>query len=262
MNFLRTSILLFLFASTPISRAHAEPFTALKDGERFRYQIGWGMFSNAGEIAIEAARDTLDGREIFRVKTKIASRGVIRGLFRFDNRGELTIDAATGRVLTASDGGESGSKRVETRTVFDYVRRIATHTDAVKPDRNRDFPIPDGNPVDLISALIRTRDWKPHLGEYRDALVYFGRDLYPVTLRAENRETIKTPLGTFSTIQLIPRMETEPPRGVFKRGGEIKVWVSETSEPLPVQMQLNLSFGTARLSLVEHSVHGKTTKSD
>jgi len=243
--------LTLLFSSTAL-RANG-PFTALKDGERFRFQISWGIFSNAGEIVLQARRETTAGADRMHVTTRISSRGIIRGFYRFDNQSELVIDMATGRLISASEEG-SGSKDTRTQTLFDYDRRIATHTDFLHPDRNREFALGATDPVDLITALIQTRDWNPKLGDHRSVDVYFSRDIYPVVIRADLLEQVKSPLGVFNTMRLTPRMETEPPRGVFKRGGEIRVWVSQSDHPQPVQMQLKLSFGSARLVLAEHEV--------
>ena len=227
------------------------PFTALRDGERFRFQISWGIFSNAGEIVIQARRATTGDADLMRISTRISSRGFVRGFYRFDNQSELVVDMATGRLLSVDEVG-TGSKDTRTRTLFDYGRRQAVHTDFLHPDRNREFPLGATDPVDLITTLIQTREWNPKPGDHRSVEVYFGRDIYPVVIRGEQFEQVKTPLGVFKTVQLTPRMETEPPRGVFKRGGEIKVWVSASENPQPVQMQLKLNFGTARLILAEH----------
>lgn len=257
MNCVR-SLLLLLALAPPMLAA---PFTALKDGERFRYRTSWGIFSNAGEVVIEARKIDLEGKSVFRITTHIASRGFVRGVYNFDDQGELLIEAATGRVLSASDKGISGSKQLHSETNFDYERRVARHVDIARPERNREFPIPDGDPVDLISALIQTREWTLQVGERKPALVYFGRDLYPIVITADGRETLRTLQGKVSTLRLVPTMESEAPRGVFKRGGEIKVWVSETPSRQPVQMQLKLNFGTALLTLAEHTITPSTNAS-
>jgi len=254
MTALRLTLLISGIALFTAPMYAASAFTGLKEGERLRYQIGWGVFSHAGEVLIEARHGTLESKAVSHVSIVIASRGMIRSLFKFESRTDLVVDAATGAILAAHDTGISGSDRLNARTDFDYLTRQALHRDQERPERNRDFPIPEGVPMDLISVLIETREWKPSLGDHRDALVYFGRDLYPVVLRAEAYESLKTPLGKFETVCLVPRMESEAPRGVFKRGGEIKVWVSRDTEPQPIRMQLNLSFGTARLTLVEHTI--------
>ena len=73
-----------------------------------------------------------------------------------------------------------------------------------------------------------------------------------MTLHAESYEQVRTPQGEERAMLLVPRMDTEEPRGVFKRGGEIKVWVSQDGDRQPVKMQLKLKFGTAMLTLMEH----------
>jgi len=83
-------------------------------------------------------------------------------------------------------------------------------------------------------------------------LIYVGNDLYPVTLYAEGYDQVRTPQGDKRALRLVPRMDTVEPRGIFKRGGEIKVWVSQDGDRQPVKMQLKLKFGTAMLTLMEH----------
>ncbi len=62
---------------------------------------------------------------------------------------------------------------------------------------------------------------------------------------------MRTSLGTYHTLVLVPRMEQNP-RGIFKRGGEIKVWISQQGQKLPVKMQLKLKFGAATLLLTDY----------
>jgi hypothetical protein len=62
-------------------------------------------------------------------------------------------------------------------------------------------------------------------------------------IHADHFEMITTPLGTFNTLVLIPIMEKEP-KGMFKRGGEIKIWISQDKQHLPVQMNVKLKFGS------------------
>ena len=112
-------------------------------------------------------------------------------------------------------------------------------------------PIPEGNPIDLISALVQTREWNLKPGEKRDVLANFGNEFYPLSIYADHYEQVETPLGTFKTLVLIPRMDQNP-KGIFKRGGEFKVWISQSGQPLPVKMQLKLPFGSAILTLAEY----------
>jgi hypothetical protein len=62
---------------------------------------------------------------------------------------------------------------------------------------------------------------------------------------------VATPLGTYQTLLIVPRMEKNP-KGIFKQGGQFKVWISQSGQKLPVKMQLKLAFGSATLLLTDY----------
>ena len=234
--------------------ATAEPYSALQDGETLRYRVSWGIFHSAGEITIGARREIADGHPVFRVKMHTTSRGIIRAFYSYDEYAEALIDEASGRIVHATEKATASSVLTDSETSFDYSKRILTHRDQARPGRNRELPIPAGNPIDLLSALVQTRDWQIPPGEKRPALIYTGNDIYPLSIHALRIESVKTPNGRHDALLLVPRMEEQPPRGIFKRGGEIKVWVTQGSNRQPVKMQLKLNLGTAVLTLVERTV--------
>lgn len=226
----------------------AAPFTAFRDGETFTYHVGFLMFSRAGELVISAHEEKPNGVDVMRITTDMKSRGFVRGLYAFDNKAEVVIEKATGRMLHVKESGADPKRATDTETVLDYGTMTATFTDRVRPERSAVVPIPEGDPVDLISALVQTRDWNLKPGEKRDLLVVFGRDFYPLTITAEGYEEVRTPLGVYQTLVLVPRMEKDP-KGMFKKGGEVKVWISQDLSNLPVKMQLKLGFGSATMLL-------------
>ncbi|MDI1318630.1 MAG: DUF3108 domain-containing protein [bacterium] len=228
--------------------ATAAPFTAFRDGETFTYRVGFAIFTHAGDITIAAHDQKLGGLDVVSVTTDTKSRGIVRGLYAFDNQAEVVIEKSSGRMMRVKESGADPKRATDTEMVFDYKARQAHYTDRVRTERTTDIPIPEGNPVDLISALVQTRDWNLKPGEKRDLLVQFGRDFYPLSIYADSYEEVRTPLGTYRTLLLIPRMEKDP-KGLFKKGGEIKVWISQDASNLPVKMQLKLGFGSATLSL-------------
>ncbi len=235
--------------------ALAAPFTAFRDGESFTYRVSFAIFSRAGEIIISAHDEAKDGASLMRVTTETRSRGFVRGVYAFDNKAEVLIDKVSGRMLHVKESGADPKRATDTETTFDYTKRIATHTDRVRTGRSTEIPIPEGDPMDLISALVQTRDWNLKPGEKRDVVVQFGRDFYPLAIHAEGYENVRTPLGTYKTLVLVPRMEKDA-KGLFKKGGEIKVWISQDASNLPVKMQLKLNFGTATLLLSEYKKPG------
>lgn len=241
--------LLFLLCLPAL--APAAPFTAFRDGETFTYHVGYLIFGRAGTLTIAAHEQKLDNAEVVSVTTDTRSRGFVRGLYAFENKAEVLIDKASGRMLHVKESGADPKRATDTEIIFDYKTRTAKYTDRVRPERSADVPIPEGDPVDLISALVQTRDWNLKPGEKHDMLVQFGDEFFPLSIYADHYEEVRTPLGTYQTLVLVPRMDKDP-KGLFKHGGEIKVWISQDASSLPVKMQLKLGFGSATLLLSDY----------
>ncbi len=242
-------IALLLLVARPLAAA---PFVAFADGETFTYRVSWGIFSRAGEIVI-AAHEEMDpkGTTVFRITTDTSTKGFIRAFYSYRNRAEAIIDRDSGRLLFMKEKGSDGRRSTDNDTTFDYANKFARYVDRAHPDRTQDVPIPEGNPIDLISALVQTREWNLQPGQKRDVLANFGNEFFPISIYADHFEEVQTPLGTYQTLVLIPRMEQNP-KGIFKRGGEFKVWISQKGQALPVKMQLKLPFGSAVLLLANY----------
>ncbi|MEI7800069.1 MAG: DUF3108 domain-containing protein [Opitutaceae bacterium] len=248
---MRLLVKIILISFWLIGISHAAPFTAFRDGESFTYRVSFAIFPHAGDLTIAAHAEEKAGAPIIRVTTNTKSHGIVRQLYAFDNQAEVVIDQVSGRMLRVRESGADPKRATDTEITFNYATRTADYTDRVRPQRSVKIMIPEGNPVDLISALVQTRDWHLQPGMKRDLLVQFGREFYLLSIYADHYEEVSTPLGVYQTLVLIPRMESNP-KGLFKKGGEIKVWIAQDNSNLPVKMQLKLNFGAATLLLSEY----------
>jgi hypothetical protein len=116
--------------------------------------------------------------------------------------------------------------------------------------------MPAGDPSDLIMGLLQTRTWNLALGEKQDALVLFTNDFYELTIYHTRQEEVRTPLGTFQTKVLEPRMEKSAPKGMFKRGSTVRVWISDDERRLPVRFEVEFKIGTGTATLVGYEGPG------
>jgi hypothetical protein len=67
-----------------------------------------------------------------------------------------------------------------------------------------------------------------------------------VTMKAEAREQVVTPAGTFQTIRVQPIADA----GVVKNRGNIWIWYTDDEHRMPVQMRARLFWGTITMRLV------------
>lgn len=254
MSFLFIFALLAAFSTMAV--ANPLPLT---HGETMVFRVAWGLFGNAGEIRVTALGLPESGGH--QINTTTATRGFLRNLFSFEARAESVYDG-TGRLLLIRENSQAKKKSTQTLLTFDYEQNTAAYTDALRPDRNVDLPLPPGRPLDLIISLIQTRTWNLQPGEKQDALVIFDDDLYELTIYAEAYEELRTPLGTFQTLKLVPRMEKTEPKGMFKRGSKVSVWISQDERRLPVRFEVEFKFGSGIATLVEHQLPPPVTLPD
>jgi len=241
------SILLLGMLFGAVLRAD-EDVALLKPGEALTYNVGWGPVSHAGEIKIRAQSEVVNGQTQLLVKTETRTRGFIRTLLRFDGTAQSRFDAHSGRLLSASATTLTKKKNTQASMTLDYAKREIGYVDHLDPQRSSTLPLPSGAPMDMITALIQTRAWDLELGQSHEALVMFDNEFYPLKITATREETISTSKGPRQALLLIPTM-TGTPKGMFRKGAEVRVWVSTDRERLPLRFEVSLKVGTAYATL-------------
>ena len=243
--------ILLLFLTVAGLRADNPP-GLLGNGEELKYRVSWGIFGGAGEIVISGATEnTAPQAPQLKVRTTTSTRGFIRGVYPFDGEVELLFDGRDGRILTASGVTTAGKKKTNAVVTFDYVANLVRYTDHLRPHRNLQMPIPEGNPTDFITSFIRTRSKKMEPGDRFPATVMFDDEFYALIVVAEKYERVRTPWGEREALILVPTMP-ENPQGIFKRGGRMRVWVSRDEPRLPVKFEVAMKFGTGVAHLTNY----------
>ena len=253
------TLLGFLLILMPATVLHSEPI-ALGDGEKLEYRVAWGIFSNAGEITVAASTEKIFGeaRTDTRVLTNIATSGLVRKLYTLEVKGNSLFDGRDGRILKTEATSIEGKKRTHTKAVFDYDNSIMRFENFIRPEKSATLPLPATNTMDLITALVQTRAWDMKPGDKRPLMAIFEDQLYDLVVTAVGYEKVKAPWGTVNTLVLVP--EPTPGtelKGMFKKGGSVRVWISQDERRLPVKLQIGLPYGTATANLVKHTPPAK-----
>jgi len=244
--------LLFLGLLATTSTAFADMRLALAPGEAFTFRVGYTIISNAGEIKITSQAETDDHQPSLLVVTTTSTRGFLRSIYPFDARAESVYNLKTGHMMVHTERSVHGKKSTDTTLAFDYEHRTADFQNLVNPSKSQIVSLPLGDPMDLITSLIQARTWNLQPGQTIDALVMFEEEPYELTFHAEGYETVKTPLGTFDTLIIVPKMEKTPPKGMFKRGSTVRVWISQDERHLPVKFEVEFKFGSGVATLVNY----------
>jgi hypothetical protein len=217
---------------------------ALRPGEALNYRVAWGLFRHAGDITITAREEINDRIPHTVVSTRTSTRGTLRRLFRFEAEAESVFDQRSGQLMLYTETSAGKKKKTNIALEFDYAKATARFTDFVNSANNTEVTIPGDSPMDLIMSLVQTRIWDIKPGDKRDIDVIFGKDIYQLTVHALRYEQVETPMGKFNTVVLQPRMEKTPPKGMFRRGSQVHVWIAQDDERhLPVMFEVEFKFG-------------------
>ncbi len=245
--------LIVLFAATTGLLSHGATVSLpLQDGERLTYRVSWAIVPGAGEIRIEAQAEPATGPPRLKITTSTTTRNLARLLLPFDAKAESLFDRQTGKLVALTESSVAREKRESHTVAFDHAARTARYEDTARGEPARTLPFPDGDPVDLIMALLETRFWNLQPGEKRDVLVLFNDDFYELTIHFARYEKLETRFGSFDTIVLEPRMDKTAPKGMFKRGSTVRVWISQDEHRLPVRFEVEFKIGTGTATLVSY----------
>lgn len=225
----------------------------LQPGEQLTYRVSWAVVPGAGEIKITAERDSATPDTRLKVTTTTATRRLARMLMTFDAQSDSVFDLKTGKLVSLHETSTQGEKRTDRTATFDYAARLAHYTNPAEKPPARDIPMPAGDPTDLIMGLLQTRGWNLKAGQKQDALVLFDDDFYELTIHYAREENVTTPLGTFKTVVLEPRMDKTAPKGMFKRGSKVRVWISQDELRLPVKFEVEFKIGTGTAALEKYT---------
>ncbi|WP_297528392.1 DUF3108 domain-containing protein [Thiohalobacter sp.] len=235
------SLLAILLAATLSS-----PRAAGWDGayERLLFDIRW-LFVPAG-VALVEARPRGEARVLLRVEA--CSNAALDLFYRVRDLAAVEVLREDGhlRPLQYRYSQTEGSHRSELVSDFSRAGEVVQH-DRLK-GRRRAFPVPE-DVADMVTAFFRTRalDLAPDAGPWRIPVFDKGKS-YLLEIEVLRRERIDTLLGKDTpTVVIRPRLQTE---GIFKRTGDIFIWLTDDARHLPVRMESRVRIGSIVSSLI------------
>ena len=141
---------------------------------------------------------------------------------------------------------EGNYKRDKTIT-FDHKDDTAIYLKNVEHPVIVDVP----NQVqDPLSALYYLRTKPLSVGKSVFMKVFDDKKLYDMEVQVLKKETIKTFFGNVETLMVKPMLQSE---GIFKRTGDIYVWLSNDHRRIPLKMKSDIKIGSinADISKIE-----------
>ncbi len=232
------------------SASYAQPL-ALQPGERLDYRVTWGPLGRAGDLSILATRAGDSAQPLTEVVVRTSSAGLVRMLYSFDGEARSLFDPEDGRLLSATATTRAKRKNTRATITLDHESASARYVDHLDASRNTEVALPEGRAMDLVTSLVEARAWDLRPGDVREVSILFDDEFYDLSLHALRYETVRTERGRREALLVTPRMD-EKPRGIFKRGGEVRVWLDRAPPHLPLRFEVQTRAGTAVALLTDY----------
>jgi hypothetical protein len=231
----------------PGTRAPAYPFAV---GETFEYTGKLGML-NLGSAAISVVRlDTIRGIESF--------------VFRFQLQASTFVFKMDDVMHSWTGTNDLVSRRFHQD--FDENGKIRRRYYEIFPDsgffreRERGEQAETVNePLDDAAFFYFIRTPPLEVGKTYTFQRYFKKDKNPVTIRVVKREGCELPDGTKLQCLVLHPVITADRNGMFAPRADARIWLTDDSRRIPVQIRSKLGFGTVTLKIKSMQLAPATT---
>lgn len=234
-------------------------------GERLVYDVDWNppwyLFflppMEAGKATLSLAEGTqYQGRRALKIIFTARSSGTLTKMagITIDDYYEFTTDAETFCTFCVTKREREGKRMRDIDLVYMpdrrqlHLREVDVSTPVHRVLRDTDY---DGIPPcvkDLFSALYSVRQTNLEAGSLTRVLVGENQTVKEVEVRVEKQERVSTPMGDYNawrvnTIAVLG--------GLFKSGGQFRMWLSADERRMPVKFEAKVSLGKVTGSLQE-----------
>jgi hypothetical protein len=267
-TFCRASVLIFAMAATlctgtalsqQLSQEAENPIreSAFSIGERLEYQIEWDppwyLFFlpriDAGNVFLSIAKEIDEnGRKAVVIEFKAKSSGALANLtgFKIDDDFQIIADAKTFCGIRSHKKEREGKRKHDIDVVYlPETGQLHIHDVdvAVDPPVVRKDADKDGIPEcvkDIFSALYWLRERELSVGMKYQAILGYNDRVKEVASLIEKKEWVEIPSGRFETFRLNTLALMG---GLFKDGGQFRIWLSADKRKMPLQFEVKVSLG-------------------
>ncbi|HET6976298.1 MAG TPA: DUF3108 domain-containing protein [Pyrinomonadaceae bacterium] len=238
-----TLFILFLASVFPLFAQEKDGVTPLafsqsayRVGERLSYNVAFSNFPSAAHVEVEVvSRGVHFGREAVQLRAHVETTGVINvALFAINTDYTTYVDPQTGLPFRTEETPRDAIKSAD--MVHDFNQPAGN--EAIPP-KQKGVP----GTYDFVSVFYRARALPLVVGEVYNFSVRGDSGEYQAELKVVGRETIRTNVGSFSTIVTQVKASNSP----FK---SLKINFSDDERHVPVLVSARVKAGdlTAELA--------------
>jgi hypothetical protein len=208
-------------------------------GEELNFEVSF-EFVKGGEakMSVESI-DEFNGHPCYKIVSTARSTGTVDFFYKVRDRIESWRDVKGGFSRLFVKQLNEGKHKYRKRLEYLPDQGIAYLFEKRHPK------IPDtleviGKIHDVLGAFYQMRAMPLTVDSSVWIDVHDIRDRYQLEVRVIRREKLKVPAGTFNCLVIEPLLESS---GLFRKEGDMQVWITDDQYRMPVMMKSWLYFG-------------------
>ena len=242
MKYFFAILLLFSFFSGLKSQDYNNHF---KGGEKLKFVIYFGPF-HGGYVNSELQIKEFEGKLVYHSVMIATTSGLADKIYKVRDEYQSYFNPET--VLpykSVRDISEGKYKKYDHVYYFHNNLKVIDH-------KSEEYIIPS-DVRDMLSVFyyIRNIDYSIFkIGDIIKINTFFDHELFPFDMRYRGPEKIKTKMGEYNCIKLVPFVE---PGRVFESEDDMTIYLSDDVNRVPIRIVFNLKIGSINCDLIEYS---------
>ena len=205
-----------------------------------KYSAEWNGIKVGNAELFLSGTELFNDIETYQITFTTRTNGLANTLFPIRDRVDVWIDKKelfTHRIK--KDINQSTYKeKIDVSFNYDELK-------ALSDDKSVDIDFKARGPYSMFYFL-RTIDLIPE--KIMSFSSYEGKRIVSYNLKMTGTEIVDSGLGKFSCKVIKPFSEGKE---LFKNKGDMRIWISETKERLPIKIQIKIQYGSMTLTLDE-----------
>jgi hypothetical protein len=214
-------------------------------GEKLKFIIYYGPI-NGGYIDSELLLTEYEGKKAYHSKMVARTAGLADKLYKVRDEYQSFFDRESLLPYKSiRDISEGKYKKYD--HVFYYQSNLK-----VKNHKDKEFAVP-ADVRDMVSVFYYIRNFDFSTMKFGDIIkinTFFDNELFPFDMRYRGSVKIKTKMGEYNCIKLVPFVETGR---VFESEDDMTIFLSDDINRVPVRVEFNLKIGSVKCDLIEFS---------
>ena len=246
-NLLIPFVLLWAIPGSAQDTARTVTNNAFQRGEELTYRIHYGFIDAAtATIKINDENKKIDGHSTYHVVGTGTSKGAFNLFFKVRDRYETYIDSQSLCPLMFIRRVDEGGYKINQDMIFDQDYHVVNSNG--KSYYNMPAYIQDMLSSFFYARTFQYKDEKP--GKMDSVTCFVDNEVWTLKIKFIKYDNLESDVGKIRCMVFEPLVQKGR---IFKKSEDLKVWISDDPNHIPLRAQANILFGSIKMDLESYS---------